>query len=46
MTETTPRYITIGELWECRECEIEGGHGFFGLAFHDIRHHTLGDSGE
>lgn len=46
MPDPNPRYITIGLLWECRDCEIEGGHGLLGRAVHEFRHHTLGGSSE
>lgn len=43
----TPQYITIGELWECRECGVEGGFGKFGIMVHALSEHTFGgDNGE
>lgn len=35
------RYVTIGELWECKDCDIEGSHGVFGRMLHELRRHTL-----
>lgn len=42
----TARYITIAELWECRDCDIEGGYGFLGRIVHELRYHMLGDGNE
>lgn len=39
MTET--RYIKIGAVWECQDCDVEGQYGRIGILLHEIRHHKL-----
>lgn len=40
------RYVTIGSLWECRECEVEGKRGVLGRAVHDLRNHRFSNTSE
>lgn len=36
-----PKYVRIGDLWECRQCRVDGGYGRLGIFVHELRHHLL-----
>lgn len=39
---TDAQYVTIGGLWECRDCGVEGRNGKLGIVAHDLLRHVLG----